>query len=152
MTWQQNAFQSCLIYTWWLHVHFQSGMNIMHHTSYIWGWTFLLSFTEILQYQGQMWSYFNKSQWKTSPLCQKMYDVSWPRNLKGGIGSLFDPCVNAVGRRPYCPSRMEVSYCTIRFGAIIRRDLRTLSVLHDSPCNIQHACVIWVHAGKATPA
>ena len=23
-----------------------------------------------------------------------------PRNFKGGIGSLFDPCVNAMGRQP----------------------------------------------------
>ena len=29
---------------------------------------------------------------------------SIPRNFKGGIGSLFDACVNAVGRRPYWPS------------------------------------------------
>ena len=39
--------------------------------------------------------------------------------------SLFDPCVNAIGQRPYCLSRMEVSYCIFVFGAIIRRDLRT---------------------------
>ena len=50
-----------------------------------------------------------------------------PRNLKGEILSLFDPCINALGQWPYCPSRMEVSYCTFGFGAIIRRDLRTLS-------------------------
>ena len=30
----------------------------------------------------------------------------------------FDPCVNAMGRWPYCLSRMEVSYCT--FGLIWR--------------------------------
>ena len=35
-----------------------------------------------------------------------------PRNLKGWTGSLFDNCVNAMRRRPYWPSRMEVSYCT----------------------------------------
>ena len=55
-----------------------------------------------------------------------------------------------MGRRPYCPSRMEVNYCTFGFGAIIRCDLRTFSLLRDSPCNNQHACVIWVHARKAT--
>ena len=27
--------------------------------------------------------------------------MSKPRNLKGVIGSLFDPCINAMGRRPY---------------------------------------------------
>ena len=32
----------------------------------------------------------------------KLRDVCTPRNLKGGIGSLFDPCGNAMGRRPYC--------------------------------------------------
>ena len=55
------------------------------------------------------------------------------RNLKGGIGSLFDPCVNAMRRQPCWPSRMEVSYCTFGFGANILRDLRTLSLPHDSP-------------------
>ena len=45
-----------------------------------------------------------------------------PRNLKGGIGSLFDPCVNAMGRRPYWPSRMEVSYFTLGFGVICAHD------------------------------
>ena len=55
------------------------------------------------------------------------------RNLKGGIGSRFDPRVNALGQRPYWPSRMEVSYCTFGFGAIIRCDLHTLSLPRDSP-------------------
>ena len=67
---------------------------------------------------------------------------STPRNLKGGIWSLFDPCVNAIGWRPYCPSRMEVSYCTFRFGVIIRRNLRTLSLPRDSLRDNQCACVI----------
>ena len=49
--------------------------------------------------------------------------------FKRGIGSLFDPCVNAIGRRPHCPSRMEVSYCTFGFDAIIRRDLRTYIIV-----------------------
>ena len=31
--------------------------------------------------------------------------------------------VNAMGQWPYCSSRMEVSYCTCGFGAIIQRDL-----------------------------
>ena len=48
-----------------------------------------------------------------------------PRNLKGGIGPLFDPCVNAMGRRPFWPSRMEVSYCTFGlkqlFGSVVHR-------------------------------
>ena len=81
-----------------------------------------------------------------------LYDLLTPRNLKGGIGSLFDPCVNAMGRRPHCPSRMEVSYCTSGFGAIIQRDLRTLSLPCDLPCDNLYACMIWVHAGKATHA
>ena len=38
--------------------------------------------------------------------------VIHPRNLKGEIGPLFDPCVNAMGRRTYWPSPMVVSYCT----------------------------------------
>ena len=58
------------------------------------------------------------------------------KDSKRGIWSLFDPCVNTVGRRPYCLSRMEESYCTFGFSAIIRRDLRTLSLPRDS----MHVC------------
>ena len=55
-----------------------------------------------------------------------------PRNFNKGIGSLFDPCVNAMGQQPYCPSRMVARNCTFGFGAIIRCDLRTLSLPRDS--------------------
>ena len=75
----------------------------------------------------------------------------WPRNFKGGIRSLFEPCVNAMGRRPYWPSHMEVSYCTIGFGAIIWCDLRILSLSRDSlrnkcmrdlsPCRKGNSCL-----------
>ena len=68
--------------------------------------------------------------------------VIHPRNLKGGIGSLFYPCVSAMGQQPYCPSRTRVSYCTFRFGAIIWHDLRTLSLPRDSPRYNLYACVI----------
>ena len=34
------------------------------------------------------------------------------RNFKGGIRSLFDPCINAKGWQPYWPSCKEVNYCT----------------------------------------
>ena len=37
--------------------------------------------------------------------------------------------------QPNWPSHMEVSYCAFGFGGIIRRDLRILSLPHDSPCN-----------------
>ena len=57
-----------------------------------------------------------------------------------------------MGRRPYCPSCMEVSYCTFAFGAIIRRDLRTLSLPCDSLRDNQYVCMIWVHTEKATHA
>ena len=41
--------------------------------------------------------------------------------LKGesGLSGLFLTRVNATGQRPHWPSRMEVSYCTFGFGAII---------------------------------
>ena len=68
--------------------------------------------------------------------------MMWPRNLKRGIGSLFDHCVNAMGQRPYCPSHMEVSYCIFGFSTIVRCDLRTLSLPCDSPRDNQHVCVI----------
>ena len=66
--------------------------------------------------------------------------VKVPRNLKRGVWSLFYPCANDMGRWLY--SRMEVSYCTFEFGAIIWRDLGTLSLLGDSPHDNLYACVI----------
>ena len=36
-----------------------------------------------------------------------------PRNFKGGIRSLFNPCVNAMRRRPYWLSCMEGSYSEV---------------------------------------
>ena len=47
------------------------------------------------------------------------------------MGSLFDPCVNAMGWRPCWPSHTEASYYTSGFGVIIQRDLRTW-LQHDS--------------------
>ena len=32
---------------------------------------------------------------------REVHGMIKPRNLKGGIGSLFDPCVNAIGQRLY---------------------------------------------------
>ena len=64
------------------------------------------------------------------------------RNFKEGMGSPFGPYVNAMRRRLYSPSRMEVRYFSFGFGAIIRRDLRTLAV----PCDSQrdnHYAFIW---------
>ena len=72
------------------------------------------------------------------------------KEFKGGIGSPFDPCVNAMRQQPYWPSRMEVSYCSSGFGAIIQRNLHTTSLPCDSPCDNLCACIIWVHAVKAT--
>ena len=71
-----------------------------------------------------------------------------PRNLKGGIGSLFAPCVNAMGRRPYCSSRMVVSYCTFGFGAVISAICAhyRYPVIHHAVTNMR------VHARKATHA
>ena len=40
------------------------------------------------------------------------------RKFKGGIGSFFHSCVNAMEWLPYCRSCMEASYCTFGFGAI----------------------------------
>ena len=65
-----------------------------------------------------------------------------PRNLKGGIWSLFNPCVNAMGPRPFWRSRMEVSYCTSGFGVIIRRDLSTLSLACVLPRDNLNTCMI----------
>ena len=64
------------------------------------------------------------------------------RDFKERIVSLFDPCANAMGWGPYWPSSMEVSYCTFGFGTIIRPDLRTLLLPHDSRSDNLHACAI----------
>ena len=53
-------------------------------------------------------------------LCSRMLDF---KEIKRGIGSLFDPCVNAMGWRPYRLSHMEDIYCTFRFGEVIRHNL-----------------------------
>ena len=78
------------------------------------------------------------------PLVGERIDITLslpcPTNLKWGIGPLFDPCVNAMGRWPYCSSRMEVSYCTFGFDAISWRYLRTLSLPRDSPRDNQYVC------------
>ena len=55
-----------------------------------------------------------------------------PRNLKGGIRSLFDPCVKAMGQWPFWQSCMEVSYRTTGF-AFIRHNLCTVSLLRVLP-------------------
>ena len=71
-----------------------------------------------------------------------------PRNSKGGIGSLFDPCVNAMRRRPYCPSGMEASYCTFGFGMIFTH--YRYRVIHRAITYM--LAWFWVHAEKATHA
>ena len=62
------------------------------------------------------------------------------RNFKGGTGSFLTPRANAMEQRPYWPSRMEESYCTFGFGAIIWRDLHILSLLHYSPRDNLYTC------------
>ena len=47
----------------------------------------------------------------------------------------FDHCVNAVGRRPYCSSRMEVSYCILGFGAICAHN--RYHVIHRAITNMR---------------
>ena len=96
---------------------------------------FFLDFQEAipLLHRLNMWSWRKSclawTVWIRKSLCKCMVYIIYrllvihiyqllPRNLKGGIGSLFDPCVNAMGRRPYWPSCMEVSYCTFGFGVI----------------------------------
>ena len=90
---------------------------------------------------------------RSNPLSGSFHLVVFgPRNLIGGFWSLFDPCVNAMGWRPYWPSCMEVRYCTFGFSANIRSDLRTLSLPCDLLRDNYYACVIYNHAGKATHA
>ena len=70
--------------------------------------------------------------------------MTWVKSkeFKGGIKSLFDPYINAMRWRPYWLSGMEVSYCTSGFGVIIRRDLRPLSLLCDSPRDNLYALIL----------
>ena len=53
---------------------------------------------------------------------------------------------------PYWLSRTEVRYCTFGLGTIIWRNLRTFSLLRDSPRNNLYLCVIKVKTGKANRA
>ena len=78
-------------------------------------------------------------------ICKFVYST---RNLKGGMWSLFDPCVNAMAQQPYWPSHIKVSYYTFGFGSVIRGDLRTLSLPHVLPHNKVHVCVILNPRGK----
>ena len=88
------------------------------------------------------WRHFMRVHLHAQPACAVDAGGMHPRNLEGGIESLFYSCVIAMRRRPYWLSRMEVSYCTFGFGANIRCDLRTLSLPRDSLCNNPYACVI----------
>ena len=56
-------------------------------------------------------------------------------------------CVQAVDDAGY-----SLSYCTFRFGAIIRCNLCTLLLTCDSQRHNQYAWGIWVRTGKATYA
>ena len=69
----------------------------------------------------------------TKPVRVFRHCMSQPSKFKGESVS-FSPCVNDMERRPYWVSLMEVSYCTFGFGAVIRRDLGTLSLT----CNLSH--------------
>ena len=60
------------------------------------------------------------------------------RNLKGGIGSLFDPYVNAIGAAVILP----ITYGSELLYLWIWHDLHTLAVPRDSPHDNQYACVI----------
>ena len=76
-------------------------------------------------------------------------DSSKPRNLKGGIGSLFDLCVTLW---PFWQSCMEVSYCTFGFGAIILARFAQVIIAARLPHDNLIVCVVKVHARKATHA
>ena len=71
-----------------------------------------------------------------------------PKEFKRGIGSFFDPCVNAMGRRTY--------WLSLGWWVIVPLNLAQsfglVSLRHDSPCDNLNACVIYVHARKATHA
>ena len=54
--------------------------------------------------------------------------------LKGELGLFLTPVLMLCGGG-LLTITMEVSHCTFGFGAIIRHDLRTLSLLRDSPCD-----------------
>ena len=66
-------------------------------------------------------------------------NLPWTRNLKGGIGSFFHPCVNAMEQGPYWLWRMEVCYCTFGFSTIIQCNLCTLLLPQDN----LYACMIF---------
>ena len=75
------------------------------------------------------------------------YQVINPMTLKRGNRVSFWPLCNAMGRRPYWSSRMEVSYCTFAFGAICAH-FRT-RMIHRAICERDLSPrlrgVEWVH-------
>ena len=81
-------------------------------------------------------SKYTKQVLKGEPVLKPFYLCTWReilyplRNLKGGVGSLFDPCVNVMGWQPYCPSRAEVSYSAICTHYCYRVIHRTITYLH----------------------
>ena len=71
-----------------------------------------------------------------------------PRNFKGEMGLILTR-VNAMVR---WQDHKPITYGGELLYLRIWRDLHTLSLPRDSPHDNQYACVIWVHAGKATHA
>ena len=78
----------------------------------------------------------------TSNFIHLQFKIAWyivtnikckrPKEFQRGNQVSFWTCVNAMGQRPYWPSRTEVNYCTFGFKVIIRRDLRILLLLHNN--------------------
>ena len=64
------------------------------------------------------------------------------KEFRRGNRISFDHCVIAMGSGHIARQVWEVSYRTFGFGAIIRRDLRTLSLPRDSPRDNQYAFTI----------
>ena len=91
-----------------------SEAELQHAIAYFGSNEFLSMFDLLLQHGPRSENYTSNTTFK-------------PRKLKRGIWSLFHPCVNTIDRRPFWWSRMEASYCTFGFGAIIWHDLHILS-------------------------
>ena len=70
---------------------------------------------------------------------------------KGESSLLLTPVLTLWGDS-HIDCQLELSYSAFGFGAIIQRNLLTLSLPHDSWQNNHYACVIYIHAGKATHA
>ena len=77
------------------------------------------------------------------------------KEFKRGIRVSFDPYVNAMWRRPYCPSsvdRGELLYLRFWRNHSARSTHIIVTAWFTAPRDNFYACLMWAHTWKATHA